>query len=110
MMHLIYKEQKKDVEMGENKSQVTLIAESLRLLASVAACQGDDVVARALYEESLTIAREFDYKWYIASCLEELASVVAVQGQPVCAARLWDMAKFLRDTVDMSLPLVGRAA
>ena len=110
MMHLIYKEQKKDVEMGENKSQVTLIAESLRLLAHVAACQGDEVVARALYEESLTIAREFDYKRYIASCLEEMASVVEAQGQPACAARLWDIAQFLRDSVGMSPPPVERAA
>ena len=109
MMHIIYKEQKKDVEMGENKSQVTLIAESLRLLAHVAACQGDDVVARALYEESLTIAREFDYKRYIASCLEEMASVVEAQGQPACAARLWDMAQFLHDSVGMSPPPVERA-
>jgi DNA-binding CsgD family transcriptional regulator len=109
MMHMIDREQIQNVATGESKSQVTFIAESLRLLASVAACQGDDVVARTLYEESLTIAREFDYKWYIASCLEELASVVSVQGQPACAARLWDMAEFLRDSVGMSPPPVERA-
>jgi ATP/maltotriose-dependent transcriptional regulator MalT len=109
-MYMIQKEQKKDVEMGESKSQASLIAESLRLLAHVAACQGDDVVARTLYEESLTLARELDYKWYIASCLEELASVVSVQGQPACAARLWDLAEFLRDSVGMSPPPVERAA
>jgi ATP/maltotriose-dependent transcriptional regulator MalT len=109
MMHMIDKEQKKDVEIGESKSQVTLIAESLRLLAHVAACQGDDVVARALYEESMTITREIDYKGYIASCLEEIASVVEAQGQLACAARLWDMAQFLRDSVGMSPPPVERA-
>jgi len=110
MMHMIHKEQIQDVEMGESKSQATLITELLRLLAHVASCQGDAVVARALYNESLTIAREFDYKWYIASCLEELANAVTVQGQPACAARLWDLAEFLRDSVGMSPPPVGRAA
>ncbi|HEY6410418.1 MAG TPA: LuxR C-terminal-related transcriptional regulator, partial [Ktedonobacteraceae bacterium] len=106
---MIDREKKKDVATGESKSQVTFIAESLRLLASVAAYQGDDAVARTLYEESLTIAREFDYKWYIASCLEDLAGVIAVQGQPACAARLWDMAEFLRDSAGMSPPPVEHA-
>jgi ATP/maltotriose-dependent transcriptional regulator MalT len=108
--HVICTEQMQDVDTVNDKSQVTFIAESLRLLAHVAACQGNDIVARALYEESLTIARELDYKWYIASCLEELASVVEAQGQPACAARLRDLAKYLRDTVDMSPPPIERAA
>ena len=110
MMHMIHKEQIQDAETVNDKNQVTFIAESLRLLASVAAYQGDDAVARALYEESLITAREFDYKGYIASYLEELANMVAVQGQSACAARLWDLATFLRDTVDVSLPLVERVA
>jgi ATP/maltotriose-dependent transcriptional regulator MalT len=109
MMHMIDREQIQDAETVNDKHQVTIIAESLRLLASVAACQGDDAVARALYEESLTLARELDYKWYIASCLEELASVLSVQGQPACAARLWDLAEFLRDSVGMSPPPVEHA-
>jgi DNA-binding CsgD family transcriptional regulator len=109
MMYMIDREQIQDVETGDSESQVTFIAESLRLLASVAAYQGDDAVARTLYDESLTIAREFDYKGYIASCLEELASVIAVQGQPACAARLWDMAEFLRASAYVPLPPAERA-
>jgi ATP/maltotriose-dependent transcriptional regulator MalT len=110
MMHMISNEQIRDLETGESKSQAPFIAESLRLLAHVAASQGDDVVARALYEESLTLARELDYRWYLASCLEDLASVVEDQGQPACAARLWDMVQFLRDSVGMPPPATKQVA
>src|SRR5690242_6655287 len=73
-MHMITKELIQDAEAENIKVQVPFIARSLRLLAGVAACQGDDAVACVLYEESLAIAGELDYKWYIAACLEDLAS------------------------------------
>ena len=108
--HVIYTEHMQDVKTVNDKNQVIFIAESLLHLAHVATCHGDDVAARALYEESLSIARELDYKSYIAFCLEELASLVSIQEQPACAARLWEIAKFLRDTVDMPPPAVEGAA
>ena len=95
-MHMITKELIQDAEAENIKVQVPFIARSLRLLAGVAACQGDDAVACVLYEESLAIAGELDYKWYIAACLEDLARVAATQGQPAYAARLWHMAESLR--------------
>src|SRR6266567_137038 len=95
-MHMITKELIQDAEAENIKVQVPFIARSLQLLAGVAACQGDDAVACVLYEESLAIAGELDYKWYIAACLEDLARVAATQGQPAYAARLWHMAEVLR--------------
>ena len=107
---MITKELIQDVEVEEIKVQARFIARSLRLLAGVAACQGDDAVACVLYEESLAITGELDYKWYIAACLEDLADVAATQGQSAYAARLWNMAVSLRGTISMSLPSAGRTA
>ncbi len=107
---MITKELIQDVEAEEIKVQAPFIARSLRLLAGLAACQGDDAVACVLYEESLAITGELDYKRYIAACLEDLANVAATQGQPAYAARLWNMAESLRGTISMSLSSADRTA
>jgi DNA-binding CsgD family transcriptional regulator len=109
-MHMITKELIQDVEAEEIKVQAPFIARSLRLLAGLAACQGDDAVACVLYEESLAITGELDYKRYIAACLEDLANVAATQGQPAYAARLWNMAESLRGTISITLSSADRTA
>jgi DNA-binding CsgD family transcriptional regulator len=77
-------------------------------LAKVKAHQGDHVSARALYEESLVIAREMGNKLNIVDCLEGLAVVIAKQGEPAWAARLWGAAEALRDAMGTPIPPVYR--
>jgi DNA-binding CsgD family transcriptional regulator len=93
------KEQIQDVEKVDAQSQVILIAESLRLLANVAAYQGDDAIACMLYKESLAFIGELDYQCCITSCLERLASIAAAQGRPAHAARLWRIVVSMRDSL-----------
>ncbi len=75
----------------------------------MAAVQGDHVAARALFEESLAIAREVGYKLDIAFYLEGLAAVVTAQGEPAWAARLWGAAETLREAMGTPIPPVYRA-
>jgi len=73
--------------------------------------QGDDIAARALYEESLAMAaRGGDSKGLIPSCLEALADVAAAQGEFTWAARLLGTAEDLREALGTPLPPVDRAA
>src|SRR2546430_17033690 len=76
-------------------------------LAKVVAIQGDHTTARALYEESLTIAR-VGHKLNIASGLEGLASMVALQGELTWAGRLWGAADALRDAMGAPMAAVER--
>src|SRR5947209_14711960 len=92
-------------EMGKRES----IAESLSLLAKVAAVESDYVTARALYEESLAIAREGNYRINTASCREGWAGVVAAQGEPAWAIRLWGAAEALRNAIGAAIPPVYHA-
>ncbi len=79
-------------EMGNREHT----ADSLFHLARVEVHQGDNVAARALYEESLAIAaRGGDSKGLIPSCLEGLADVAAAQGEFTWAARLLGTAEAL---------------
>jgi len=80
------------------------------VLAQLEASQGDLAAARTLYEESLTLVRERNYKVLLPSCLEELAAVVAAQGDPVWAARLWGAAESLREIMGAPIPPSERAA
>jgi non-specific serine/threonine protein kinase len=75
----------------------------------VAGFQGDDKAARALYEESLALAREVDHKGLTASGMEGLAVVVASKGELAWAAQLWGAAEALRTATGMPLPPVERA-
>jgi hypothetical protein len=84
------------------------LAESLVYLARVVFSQGDDVAAHALYEESLTVAREIGAKQLIASGLAGLADVVAAQRVPAWAARLWGAAEALREAMGTPIPPVYR--
>ncbi len=92
-------------EIGHRKA----LAESLAILARVVMVQGDGAAARTLYEESLTLARELNHLWLIASCLEGWATLVAEQGQFAWAAQLWGAAESLRTTIGVPLPAVERA-
>jgi len=86
-------------------------ADSLFHRARVEAHQGDNVAARALYEESLAMAtRGGDSKGLIPSCLEALADVVAAQGEFTWAAPLLGTAEALREALGTPLPPVDRAA
>ena len=89
------------------QGQALAIAESLRFLASIASYHCDDALAHTLYEESLALTRELDYKEHIGSCLERLASIAAEQGQPVWASRLYRLAVSLRDSAVSSRSPVG---
>jgi DNA-binding CsgD family transcriptional regulator len=67
--------------------------------------QGDDLAARALYEESLTIFKELEDPRGMASCLQGWARMVARQGEAVWAARLWGAAQSLREASHPRDPL-----
>jgi DNA-binding CsgD family transcriptional regulator len=67
------------------------------------------VAARALYEQSLAIVKEGNYKWDIALFLEGLAGVVTAQGEPAWAARLYGAVEALRDALSVPIPPVYRA-
>ena len=92
-------------EMGNREHT----ADSLFHLARVEVHQGDNVAARALYEESLAIAaRGGDSKGLIPSCLEGLADVAAAQGEFTWAARLLGTAEALREALRTPLPPIDR--
>ena len=71
--------------------------------------QGDNVAARALYEQSLAIVKEGNSKWDIALYLEGLAGVVVAQGEPAWAARLYGAVEALREALSVPLLPVYRA-
>jgi DNA-binding CsgD family transcriptional regulator len=81
---------------------------SLTLLAKVEAQQGDHVSARALYEQSVVLAREMNNKLNIVDCLEGLAGVVAAQGELTWGARIWGAAEALRDAMGTPIPPIYR--
>jgi len=85
-------------------------SQAVAVLAKVADVQHDQVRARALFKESLDIAREVGDKVLIASGLESLAGVVAAQGEPVWATRLWGAAEALRETIGAPMPPVEHAS
>ncbi len=85
------------------------IARSLVLLARVLVLQGDDIAARAAYEESLAIARGTNRKGLIATCLQGLANVIAVQGKPAWAAQLWGAAEAMREASGLPISPAERA-
>jgi DNA-binding CsgD family transcriptional regulator len=66
------------------------------------------MAAYALFEESLTIAREIGDKLNIPYHLEGFAGVVAVRGEPAWAARLWGVAEALREAMGTPIPPVFR--
>ncbi len=66
--------------------------------------------ARALFEESLSVAREIGDKLNSTFYLEGLASVVAAQGEPVWAARLWGAAEARRESMGVPISPVERTA
>jgi hypothetical protein len=85
------------------------VADTLCLLASVEAHQGDHAEALAHYQESLAEARQMGNRLVIAPSLEGLAAVVAAQGEFTWAARLWGAAESLREALGTPLPPVDRA-
>jgi predicted ATPase/DNA-binding CsgD family transcriptional regulator len=105
------------VALLQREDEQTNRAWSLSLLAKLAAVQGDDTTARALYEACLRINKAnfmANSPWYleglaVASYLEGLAAVVAVQGELTWAAHLWGAAEALRETRGTPLPPVYRA-
>ena len=93
-------------EMGHRQG----VTWSLSALADVIAHQGNQQVARALYEENLAVARAIGDTWAIASCFVGLARLVASHGELVWAARLWGTAEALREGLGTPLPPVSRAS
>jgi DNA-binding CsgD family transcriptional regulator/tetratricopeptide (TPR) repeat protein len=82
---------------------------TLARLAQVVACEGDDTLARALYEQCLAVARKAPFQRLTPLYLEGLAGVVATQGEFPWAARLWGAAEALRDGMGTPIPPVYRA-
>ena len=85
-------------------------ARSLAFLAKVIALEGDQAAARAMYEESLALAKVGNSKWHLIPGLEGLAGVLVSQGDLIWAARLWGVAEALREAMGTPLPPVYRAA
>ena len=86
------------------------LAWALSDLAMLAAREHDYAAARALYEESLTIAGEAVSKWRLVPYLEGLASVLATQKEFARGAQLWGAAEAIRVAFGTPLPPVERAA
>jgi predicted ATPase/class 3 adenylate cyclase len=82
---------------------------ALAHLAWVVAFEGDYARARALYEQSLAIAKQVSNKVWTLFYLEGLAAVVAAQGELPWAARLWGTAEALRDGMGTPIPPAYRA-
>ncbi len=82
------------------------MAEALIGLASVATKQGDFVVARDLYQQSLLILQRIQYKELFSPCLEGLATVAAEQGELIWAAHLWGAAEALCEAMGTPIPPV----
>ena len=61
--------------------------------------QGDQDLARHLYQESFQLLQEIHDREFFPLCLESLAGVVAGQGEQAWAARLWGAAEAIRETV-----------
>jgi len=87
-------------------------AEVLLDLGRVARALGDAVKAARLFAESLAWYHEFwsSKKRDIAYGLEGRAGAAAVRGQPAHAARLLGCAKALRESAEVPLPPIHRAA
>jgi hypothetical protein len=83
---------------------------SLHSLGNVAEHQGDYVVARARYEESLTIHHALEDRWSIALDLTGLAGERVVAGQPVRAAQLLGAAEALLEFIGVRLEPLTRTA
>lgn len=79
-------------------------SESLISLARVLTSQGDQDLARYLYEESFQLLQEIHYREFFPLCLENLAGVVAGQGEQEWVTRLWGAAEALRETVGNPIP------
>jgi predicted ATPase/class 3 adenylate cyclase/DNA-binding CsgD family transcriptional regulator len=79
------------------------VASALLLLGDVAIAQEDYSSARARYEESLALAREWTppLPQLLADCLMRLAEVIAAQGEPGWAARLCGAAEAVRETMGL---------
>ena len=84
-------------------------ARSLAFLAKVIAFQGDQIAARAMYEESLALVEAENSKRHMTPGLEGLAGVLASQGDLMWAARLWGSAESLRDALGTPIAPVYHA-
>ncbi len=65
--------------------------------------QGDYRRALALYQESVALARRFEWKEGIAQCLVGIGGVASAVGQAERAARLLSAAETLLDSIGLSL-------
>jgi tetratricopeptide repeat protein len=86
------------------------MALSTSAMATVIAAQGDNAVARALYEESLILARKAGDKLIIASGLEGLSRVLTALGEYEWAIQLRAAAETLREAMGAPMPAVERPA
>lgn len=86
------------------------LAEALAQLARVEMAQGNWTATQERYEESLTIAKALSHAGLCAQCLEGLARLAVEQGIFARAAEQWGEAEALRQSVDMPLPSIERAA
>ena len=93
-------------EIGAGEDQ---IASSLIRLGRAEAHRGNDVAARACYEESLARAGKGGFQEELASALEGLAGLGATQGAFAWAARLWAVATTVREESLVPMPPVERA-
>jgi hypothetical protein len=66
--------------------------------------------AKALLVEALALGRELGEKASIAECLEGFAAIAVAQAQPERAARLIGAAKAIRDSINLPLQPIDRAA
>jgi hypothetical protein len=86
------------------------MALSTSAMAAVIAAQGDNAVARALYEEALTEARKAGDKLIIASGMEGLSRVLTALGEYERAVQLRAAAETLREAIGAPIPAIERPA
>jgi hypothetical protein len=86
------------------------MALSTSAMATVIAAQGDNAVARDLYEEALSEARKAGDKLIIASGLEGLSRALTALGEYERAVQLRAAAETLREAIHAPMPAVERPA
>jgi hypothetical protein len=64
--------------------------------------KGEADKAGPLLQESLTLCRQLNHKWFIIACLGGLAGVAGARHQPARAAKLWAISHQLDKTVGLT--------
>jgi tetratricopeptide (TPR) repeat protein len=75
------------------------IVDANQSLGETALAQGNAALAKMHFGQALTLARDQEYRIYLAWCLAGLAGTAMLNEEPERAARLWGAAEALRQSI-----------